>query len=329
MNRRLFRSHSVLDTQKRAPGSGIVRLASRILLLASLFSVSCNQPFQPKVEYVPQLVLYSVLFSNDTTVYVRLSAMSDEADSSFNTAVHGAEVYLVRHHGYYDYADSTLRDITDTAVFAESSAFAGEDTVYYYKTFTRIVPGGLYTLTAKKEGYNSITGATLIPYSRVTVPTKAVYAILRLPSEATSNVVFDVALTSPTVAWFPEVAIEYRGFDANGRLHAGYVDVMGQGSQEPFRQVSNYDVSFSVPHEYYADRLKEAQQLTKDLALCHYYVDVIVTQINDPLYRFYITSGRWNDPLVMRTDKIVYSNLQGGLGVLGAAAVDTTRIYLY
>ncbi|MCL4538603.1 MAG: hypothetical protein M1378_03230, partial [Bacteroidetes bacterium] len=72
-----------------------MHLASGFLLLGSLFSLSCNQPFQPKVEYAPKLVLYTVLFSNDTTVNVRLTSTSDTADSSVNNSVHGADVSII------------------------------------------------------------------------------------------------------------------------------------------------------------------------------------------------------------------------------------------
>ena len=273
--------------------------------------------------------MYAVLFSNDTTVNVRLTSTSKTADSSINNSVHGADVSIITSNYNHDPTDSTYKNMSGTVVLAESTIFVGRDSVSYYTAHTRVVGGQNYEIIAKKDGYDPLFANTSVPYSKVSVPTPQVYSILRQPSQVNSDPNSNITLSYPTVAWFPQLVIEYRGFDGNGQLHVGYVDLIGQGAADPFIQLSGYNVSFSVDRSYYADRLKAAESNGNALAFYHIYVDVIVTQVNDPMYRFYLTSGRWSNPLVMRTDKVIFSNVFGGNGILGAAAVDTTRIYLY
>lgn len=329
MSHRFFSARSISISEKRTTGTGIKHLASGLLLLLSLFSLSCNQPFQPEVDYKPKLVMYAVLFSNDTTVNVRLTSTSKTADNSVNNSVHGADVFIVGSVPYYDPSDSTYKYRIDTVTLVESTIVVGGDSASFYTGHLRIVGGHSYWVQAEKTGFNPVSAGIVVPTSLVSVPTPQVYSILRQPSQATSDPVFDITLSYYAVAWFPQIYIEYRGFDTNGQLHVGYVSLVRPSGQDPFTQLSTLNVSFAFSRELYANQLKAAQQLVKSLTLSHIYVDVIVTQVNDPLYRFYLTSGRWGNPLAMRTDKVIFSNINGGSGILGAAAVDTTRIYLY
>ena len=326
MSCHLFHSRSVSVSRKRSPVIGILPLASGLVLLLSLFSLSCNQPFQPEVDYKPKLVMYAVLFSNDTTVNVRLTSTSKTADSSINNSVHGAEVFVVIPVSHYD---STYRFTGDTVALAESTIVSGGDSISYYTGHMHIQSGNSYWIQAEKKSFDPIFASVTVPNSLVSVPTPEVYSILRQPAQATSDPVFNITLSNYAVAWFPQIYIEYRGFDANGELHVGYVSLVRPSGQDPFTQLATPNVSFAFSRELYATQLKAAQQLVKSLTLSHIYVDVIVTQVNDPLYRFYLTSGRWSNPLVMRTDRIIFSNVGNGEGIMGAAAVDTTRIYLY
>ena len=65
-----------------------------LLFLISLISLSCNQPFQPEVQYTPELNVYSVLFANAQAVYVRVTPVV-QSPSDVAQLVHGASVKLV------------------------------------------------------------------------------------------------------------------------------------------------------------------------------------------------------------------------------------------
>ncbi len=291
-------------------------MLSCFLTLASFASLSCNQPFQPKIEYIPKLVLYSVLFANETGVYVRLASTKNSMKSGVAEPIHGANVRLETFLG-------------DDVPLVDSTIVADNDTVSFYFADFPIYPGMQYTITASKQGYDPISATATVPYSSVTIPDAHSYAALRHPDSSATNPTFVINLSGSTAAYFYQLAIEYRGFDSNGQFQIGYVNVLGNGMQDPFNEVSSYIVSGGVDITYYDSLFHYTEQLAGNLKESHLYVDIIVTKIDDPLYRFYITSGRTANPLAMRIDKIIFSNLYNGVGIVGAAAVDTTRIFLF
>ena len=87
----------------------------------------------------------------------------------------------------------------------------------------------------------------------------------------------------------------------------------------------------SIDTADYKAALARINQETDSLKVYHLYGDVIVTQIDDNLYRYFITANRSLDPLAMRTDKVIYSNIfdHAGTGIVSGVAIDTTRVILF
>lgn len=273
--------------------------------------------------------MYSVLFANQTGAYVRLGSTVNSMKGDVAAPVHGADVGLVMQTSQFNPTDSTSIAVADTIYLTETTTVTAGDTVSYYYANVPILSGQQYEITASKQGYDPVSATVTVPYSFVTVPDAETYARMRSPHGATLGLGFNVNLSAVTAAEFVQLLIEYRGFDDEGQFHVGSVNVTPYDSTDPFQETTSYLLSVSVGIDQYSNAFDAAKQLASSLKESHLYADIIVTQIDDPLYRFYITSGRWSDPLAMRTDKIIFSNLANGVGVVGAAAVDTTRIYLF
>lgn len=321
-----------ITLQRREPRMRIrcsrrLYLIPGVLFLISLLSLSCNQPFQPVTNYKPRLAMYAILFADQSGVYVRLSGSSNSMKGDVTQPVHGADVGMVALLNAYSSAD-TSNGVPHTVSLKEEFAVNSGDTDYYYYSPTTVLPRMSYDVTASKEGYDSVSAYVTVPGSFVTIPDKYTYTALRLPDSSSVNPNFNVMLNGSS-AYFVQLLIEYRGFDSKGSLQSGFVDATGSSPADPFIQVKNSIIPFSVTRLYYASRLAYAKQLAGSLRQSHLYADIVVTQVDDPLYRFYLTSGRWTDPLAMRTDKVVFSNVTNGNGIVGAAAVDTTRIFLF
>lgn len=293
-----------------------------LLLTCSIF-VSCNQPFQPVIDYKPKLVMYSILFANESGVYVRLSSTTSQLKGDVTQPLHGASVTLVT-----AFQAGVGGGGSPTIAMKESYTVTSGDTDYYYYAPVYAVSGMTYGIEAEKEGYDSVSAFVTVPRSFVTIPDINTYSALRFPDSTDVNPNFDVSLSGSS-AYFVQLAVEYRGFDSTGNFRSGFVDATGSSPANPFSQVTASSITFAVSRIYYSARLAFAKHLAGNLKQSHFYADIIVTQLNDPLYRFYLTSGRWNDALAMRTDKVVFSNVTNGQGVVGAAAVDTTRIFLF
>ncbi|HEY9165660.1 MAG TPA: DUF4249 family protein [Candidatus Kryptonia bacterium] len=298
---------------------GKLRGATAVLLaVLSILSSGCNSPFKPDVNITPKLVVYSILIANSKDVYVRVTSVKGSQSDSVGEPVHGATVVLSGGSG----PDITLIDTTGVI---------DGDTVSFYFVQTEVMPFGNYTLSVLKNGYPPAVAPVSVPGSNVTVPDLSTYSDLRRPAIATTPLVFNVLLSGSTRAEFARLYVEYRGFDSSGNFQSDIIPINQQTSPDPFREATagNTDEEFSISD--YASAFKSAQALGGNLKRVHFYTDIVVTQIDDPLYRFYITSNRELDPLSMRTDKIIFSNIFNGLGegIVAGAAVDTTRIFLF
>ena len=291
-------------------------ILSFFLSLGPMLSLSCNQPFQPEIEYTPKLVLYSVLFAGENRVYVRVTSTENSTKADVSAPIHGVDIRIETNGGYsVQLVDSTIVDSSGT--------------MSLYSADFPISSGSQYTITACKQGYDSVSATVTVPPSSTTIPDGQSYAIFRHPDDAPDNPTFGISLSSLTAAYFCQVGLEYRGFDHMGQYRMGYVDVLGGGTQEPFIENTNDYISGQVDLTLYDSLFHYVEGLASNLKESHLYVDIIVTKIDDPLYRFYVTSGRFLSPLAMRTDRIIFSNVANGVGLVGSAAVDTTRIYLF
>lgn len=320
-----------IPQQSCFPGRGPsdLHLASRFLLLASLLSLSCNQPFNPVVNYAPQLAVYSILFSNKQGVYVRLYSTIGSISGSVNIPVHDAELELIAPNSLYDSTDSTGRAAGDTFQLKESdSVTVASDTDFYYYNPMTILSGRVYEIVAQKSGYKSVSAYVSVPASFVTIPDTRSYSALRYPDSINYDPYFAINLGG-SVAYFAQIFVEYRGFDSTGNFHSGFVNASGNMPQNPFIQSTASQVQYSIDRLAYASTLSSVRRLASGLKDAHLYANIVVTQLDDPLYRFYLTSGRWTNPLAMRTDRPIFSDVNNGLGIVAAAAVDTTRIFLF
>lgn len=312
---------------RRVPVSGLrspisVLLASCFLLLASLSFISCNSPFQPKVEFSPRLNVYSILFANSKRVYVRVTSVTNSQSGDVAQPVHGADVSLVG-PGEGDAAHLTR--------FVDTTAVIDGDTASFYFGDTRISPGGTYTVTVSKDGYPTATASATVPVQFQSVPDQNFYSTLQTPGNIQQTAELTVPVSRLASAAFARIVLEYRGLDANGNLRVGSFDVTSIDTLDPFIELTSASMAITMDVGRYKAVLSEARSEADSLTAFHLYADIIVTQADNNFYRFYITSLRTINPLVMRTDKIIFSNIfnDAGTGIVAGVSVDTTRVFLY
>lgn len=305
----------------RSPVSGFKILASYFLLLTSSFFLSCNQPFQPEVKYNPRLNIYSILFANAHGAYVRVMAVT-ESPGGVSMPVHGATVKL----------SELVNGLSTTYDLKDTTEVTGPDTISYYYTGERIIPGRSYTVSVVASGYPPVNSSLVtVPFGFAALPTQAVYSFLRDPAHATPNTNLDINLSSLASAAFVQIFVEYRGLDESGKFHVGSFSVLPIDSLNPYTEVVATRLPVVVDSTRYRKAFTLARAHADSLTLSHMYVNVIVTQIDDNLYRYFVTSLRSAAPLIMRTDKIIFSNItdKSGTGIVSGASVDTTRIFLF
>jgi hypothetical protein len=298
------------------------RIHPRVLFLVPLILLSCNKPFQPEVAYAPELNVYSVLFSDAHRVYVRVASVA-ESQSGVSQAVHGASVILVGTGPN----DSTV----ETVALADTSAVIDGVPEPFYYAPAHIIPGGSYSVSVTQNGYPPVSATAQIPSGYATIPDQNTYSVLQNPKDVRTEIILKVNVSGFASAGFVRMLVECRGLDGSGKFTVASFNVLPVDSLNPFIELG----ATSFPVKIDTARYKQAFHLASDYAAnlrrSHLYVDVIVTQVDNNLYRFFITSNNTANPLLMRTDKIIFSNIfnNAGTGIVAGASIDTTRIFLF
>ncbi len=298
------------------------RISSCILFFISLIALSCNNPFQPEEQYTPKLNVYSVLFANAQGVYVRVTPVV-QSPSDVSQPVHGASVKLV---------GTGLNDTTvQTIALIDTTALINGVTSSFYYAPVHIIPGGSYQLSVAKDGYPPVSASTQIPFGYATIPDQNTYSILQNPKHITTDINLTVNLSGLARAAFVQMFVECRGLDYSGNFIVALYNVIPVDSLNPFIELGATSFQLSVDTAQYKNAFNFASQHADSLRLSHLYVDVIVTQIDDNLYRYFITSTHTATPLLMRTDKIIFTDIfdNAGTGIVAGASIDTTRIFLF
>ena len=310
----------------RDPASrGILYFELFFFFLISIIALSCNQPFQPEIQYTPKLNVYSVLFANSNAVYVRVMPVV-ESPSGVSQPITGATVTLAGAGPNGTVQFDTLSDTTEVI---------DGDTVSFYYSPAHIIPGGTYFVAVNKDGFPPAYAYATVPFAYATIPDQGTDSILRSPNSpyvVSSEINFQMNLSNFASAAFAQMLVEYRGIDSTGNFHIGYSSVFPIDSLDPFIEVESTVLPLSVSTDQYRSAfIDDSLFAAIHLKNYHMYVDIIVTQVDNNLYRYFITSTRMLDPLSMRTDKIIFTNIfnNAGTGIVAGASVDTTRIFLF
>jgi hypothetical protein len=297
-------------------------ISSCILFLISLISLSCNKPFQPEVAYRPELNVYSVLFGNAHGVYVRVASVV-ESPSGVSQALHGASVKLIGAGPN----DSTVETVTLTDTTALIDGVAAS---FYYAP-AHIIPGGTYSVSVTQNGYPPLVATAQIPSGYATIPDRKTYSILQDPTNIKTDINLTVNVSELASAGFVRMLVECRGLDSSGNFIVQNFNVLPVDPLNPFIELGATSFPVRVDTTQYQNAFHLASEYADNLRRSHLYVVVIVTQVDNNLYRFFITSNNTANPLLMRTDKIIFSNIfnNAGTGIVAGASIDTTRIFLF
>ena len=298
------------------------QLLSTSVFMVSLISLSCNQPFQPEVQYTPELNVYSVLFANAQAVYVKVTPVV-QSTSGVSQQVHGALVKLVE----TGVNDTTVQRITLT----DTTAVIDGNTASFYYAPAHIIPGGLYSVSVSRDGYPTVIASARIPFGYATIPDQDTYSTLQNPKNIKTDINLTVNVSGLASAAFIQMFVECRGLDGGGNFNVASFNVIPVDSLNPFTEIEATTFPVRIDTTEYKSAFNLASQFASTLKHSHLYVDVILTQIDDNLYRFFITSTHTADPLLMRTDKIIFTNIfnNTGTGIVAGASIDTTRIFLF
>jgi hypothetical protein len=215
--------------------------------------------------------------------------------------------------------------LTDTTALID-----GISTSFYYAP-AHVLPGGSYSVSVRQNGYPPVFATAQIPSGYATIPDQNTYSILQNPKNVKTDINLAVNVSGLASAGFVRMLVECRGLDRTGNFTVKSFNVLPVDSLNPFIELGATSFPVRVDTARYKNAFHLASEYADSLRRSHLYVEIIVTQIDDNLYRFFITSNNSANPLLMRTDKIIFSNIfnNAGTGIIAGASIDTTRIFLF
>jgi hypothetical protein len=302
-------------------------------LVATLFLLSCNQSFDSKAPFQPQLVVFSVLSTDRTAQFVRVEgdympAGYDPLSSTADNAIPGAIVTMRE--------GSTTYRLRDTVM-------SRQDTSRYKTPLHAFVlnpfaaqPGKVYVVTVQASGYPAATATATMPGRSFPGTGVTTSLILDNPRgyEENADIICNALLSSAAKGYV-------------GRLFADYEVLIGTEWIEGRVEIPLAFIDPKVPDLKYvtypqlksrtADRMVVSfknnvyKATLQSLASGRYKSNKLIfnravfqfLQADKNLFNYYNTTHAFRDAQSIRLDEPLFSNVSGGFGVVGAYTLDS------
>jgi len=296
----------------------------------------CENSFDPRGPYQKRLVVYSILSNSSDSQYVRVfttynPAGFDPAEVTADTYVRNAVVTLAD--------DSTTYNLRDTTIARVDKNRYPDDIGAYIAYPWRMRVGKTYRLSiASDQGSASATVG--VPDAGLLLPNNPF--ILKAPDRYDNEDVTVTIKVSPLTRGFVvRLYLDYLvriGTDwvhKRDEIPTSVLSVSGTSVQYNYPRLMRRTSGVSQPYitvhfpitvySTYFTRIVDQYGTDGYKMLTATYM---LTQVEANLYKYYNLANGFQDEFSIRTDQPDYSNIQGGLGVLGAMTVDSVRVDL-
>jgi hypothetical protein len=305
------------------------------IALISVSIIGCDQPFDPRAPLDQQLVVYSVLSTDRDIQFVRVN--SDYMPAGFDPNVYNAD-NAVRDASVTISSSGSTAILRDTVLARpDTSRYNSPMYVYAVKPFTP-QRGRAYEVWVHSPSLGTAFASTVIPTKPLIVLADASVPVLMEP--------FKYAETS-VVQYTVDLSGYARGYTSH--LYIYYDVLKGSRWVEERAEVpvssSIWDTTYSLQWAQYAELTvcPESNRLTLQFAngylktiiyqirwsqyvdthLIFKWVVLVLLQADQNLFGYYQSIRGYRDPQSIRLDEPQYSKINGGIGVVGAYALDS------
>lgn len=286
------------------------------ILLAVSFNVGCNNPFEVKQDYRPMLTLYGLLVRDDSLVYLKVLRNSPMpvSDSLTSTVIPGLTAQLL--------------DVSSGIEIPFLLAGSAGINVLVARSY--IHAGSAYSLRVQASGFPECTSTATVIGTGQIEPTLGTLSAIVDPVNSQDNPTFNIYYSTATVGVGLSLVLKYDGFNHKGIHVKGEIPVLptyqqDEGGQPFLRRVSGSPMTIMFPHDSYMTAYIAAKD-NIDSGLITAVIRLV--QVDGTIYNYYSISHGFNDPLTMRTERPVYTNIKNGLGFWGSAAFDSLSFQL-
>lgn len=302
-----------------------------------LGSWGCDSSFDPKGPYTEKVAVYSILSTSSDTQYVRVFTSYnpsgfDPLENTADNALRNAQVTITQNGDVTAFRDTIITRY-------DKSRYNGDIPAYVAYPF-RAEQGKTYQLSVDVPSRGKMTGTLTIPEKGSLFLTNPY--VLKSPTAYEEDLLLVIRITRPTRGYLVRF---YLNFDVleNGVWVSRRAEVPSsvrtQGDEmellypklirrtttpSPIRPEEQENVLFSrsgyraALAQIYLQYTSPKVRLTSGV--------FILTQVEPNLYNYYNIVSGFQDEFSIRTDLPDYSSIQGGLGIFGAMAIDSTVI---
>lgn len=312
-------------------GSGFTIIA---VCLVAGHLIGCNQPFDPRGEFDQMPVVFSVLSTDRNVQLVRVERSyvpsgNDPLGYTTDNFVPNATVTMSD-------GNITMRFHDTTFSRSDTSRFKSPLRAYSFGPF---IPryGIQYEVTVQSSELGTAGG-------KISVPTKPSLAfgasasdVMDYPGSHQKDdaITVEILLSDVTKGYIGRLFIDYsvyRGNDWVGERAEVPVRFTYSGTKDfrwvTYTQLTHRPTGHNLNQAFFNEMYNYA---LINVAYTKYPTNKIVfnrivfqfLQVEQNLYDFYLLAHAFNDPHSMRLDQPDYSNIVGGVGVVGAYTLDS------
>ncbi|MCL5029546.1 MAG: DUF4249 domain-containing protein [Bacteroidetes bacterium] len=305
--------------------------------ILSIFSLSCQEDFNPKTDFKEQYVLncyIDLVYDRymNTQIYATVSKLYnvdgfDPSQNKIDPSISGAEIYL----NYRDILYKLQEDTNKTVITKY-----GTNQIYYYANLQNIYPSYNVSLTAKMPDGKVLTAQTQLLEAQ-----QFTYSY-DFRNDFTTKINRFYWGDAFTISWItfgerlfiPRIIIEYDKFDANGqsKLYRKEVPFTFVKKQDQMMPVyPTFTTGSSISFDYSAIDSAMVQISQGDNNKQRYAVYSIQFQwieMDLALSRYFESINGSIDQYSISLDQSIYSNVKGGLGIFGSKRTEIIKWWL-
>lgn len=317
------------------------------VMLLLLFG-SCDTSVNLSAPFMPRLVVYSVLTTVSDTQYVRVyttynSSVNSSSNGQEGTSVTDAQVTITRQDG------STIAFQPTVIEYRDSSGSLNSVAAYRAYPF-RPDAGKQYVLTVSSPTYGVVAATSTIPEQGSIEPVNR--SVLGNPFNIKSDFGFKAALSPEALGYLGQLYIEYLRPLPDGTYQTKRLEIpvnrdtigvelkiIRKFYPQPRRRSTSANASSMVdgliqytegiPYSWgaYVVELRALFDTEGDNIKFSKAIFYLI-QFDAPLWKYWNISNGFNDRYSIRLDDPTYTNITGGVGLLGSVRVDSLVIPL-
>lgn len=302
--------------------------------LAMLFFASCNQPFDPRAPFQQQMVVFSIFSTDRNVQFVRVERNYMPADFdplayNLDNSVENALVTIKDGADIYRFRDTTLPR-------SDTSRFKFPLHAYACTPFS-VQFGKSYEVTVQSPQLGAASASVTVPARGLPTMALVTPSILDDPSghRDDADIIFNAVLSNSAKGFVGQLYVDYdvlKGTEwSEERVE---VPLAFAGPELRDLRLARYPeltartpisrVAVAYKNDLYRAVLRSvSSERYRPNKLIFNRIVYQFLQADKNLFNYYSIAHSYRDAQSMRLDEPMYSNVSGGVGLVGAYALDS------